>query len=199
MEVLKMEKLTNINGLEVFRNNEKLRQRVWEDALENDAYYQADEILSYFRHYNEITQKRYETLRDYEIDYCTAYVKPDYNNLRDFFEDCINVANIFGLFDDMHNIKNVFNRILEKIDLFEDVNAGYCEMSNNRYANLEKWIIENAREAAEYIANYAQEAYTQFDDENILEDYYLTIWLDYNENLEVDEKYQVYETITRII
>lgn len=194
-----MEKLTNINGLEVFRNNEKLREKVWSDALESDAYYQADEILSYFRHYNKVTQKSYNTLRDYDIGYCGAYVNPDYNNLKEFFEDCITVAEVFGLFDDMHNIKNVFNRILEKIELFEDVNTGYCEMSNYRYANLEKWIIENAREAADYIAQYAQESYTQFDDSGILEDYYLTIWLENNNNLEVDEDYKVYETIVKVI
>lgn len=194
-----MEKLTYENALEVFQNNEALRNRVYCDALENDAYYQADEILSYFRHYNEATQRRYETLADYSIDCCGAYVKPDYNNLKDFFEDCITVAETFGVFDDMHNIKNIFNRILEKIDLFEDVNAGYYDMSDANYIKLEKWIIDNAREAAEYIAQYAQEAYNQFDNNDILEDYYLTIWLEYNDNFEIDENFKVYETITRCI
>jgi hypothetical protein len=191
-----MEKLTDNNGIEIFRNNAQLRARVWEDALENDAYYQADEILSYFRHYNAATGRRYETLKDYEISYCGAYVKADPKYKKEFLEDCIKCAEVFGIFDTMHNIKNIFNRVIEKIDLYEDAAAGYYDMSDNNFYRLEKWIDKTIDEAAGYIAAYAQEAYEQFDDPGVLEDYFSTVWLEYNDGLQVDEAGAVYETIT---
>lgn len=192
-------KLNYENGIEIFKNNEKLRERVWMDALENDAYYQADEILSYFRHYNEATQKRYETLKDYSIDYCGAYVIANDKYYKEFLKDCIKVAEVFGIFDDMHNIRNIFNRVIDKIDLYEDATTGYYDMSDTNYNRLEKWIETTINEACEYIAQYAQEFYTQFDDAGILEDYFLTIWLEYNDNFQIDENGHIYETITRYI
>lgn len=192
-----MKKLDCNNGAEVFRNNEKLRSLVFSYALEYDAYYQADEILSYFRHYK--AGRRYETLKDYEIDYCGAWAKPNTDYLKDFFEDCKTVSEVFGIFDTMQNIDRIFDRIIAKLELYEDAAVGYYDMSEENFERLEAWIMGNANEAASYIADYAQESYEQFGDDDILEDYFLTVWLEGRDDLEVDENGNVFETNPRQI
>ena len=194
-----MKKLDDNNGLEIFRNNEKLRSRVWSDALENESYYQVDEILSYFRHYNTGTQKRYETLSDYSIDYCGAWIKANNNYLKEFFEDCKTIAETFCILDDLHNIQNKINRVIDKIDLYDDAASGYYDMSDKNFYRLEKWINDTKDYLCDYIARYLQSYYEQFDDAGTLEDYFLTYWLEYNNNFEVDDAGNVYETITRVI
>lgn len=191
-----MKKLIEADALEIFRNNNELQNRVYYDALENDSYFLADEILSYFRHYNEALQRRYDTLADYEIDNCRAYVKVNTNYLKDFITDCLTVADIFAAFPE--DLTETIKRVNKKIDLYEDAAAGYYDMSDYRFFRLKNWIHAAINEACQCIALYAQESYTQFDDPGILEDYFLTIWLECNNDLQVDDAGTVYETITTV-
>lgn len=194
-----MEYLTSENALDIWAKNEKLRGRVWSDALENESYYQCDEVLSYFRHYNKATQKGYETLKDYEIDYCRAWIKPNKDHLKEFFEDVLKVSEDFCILDDLQNIQKKLTRVIDKIDLYEDAATGYYEMSDKNYYRLEAWIEKTLDYVCDYLSQYLQEFYNQFDDENVLEDYFLTFWLEYNNGLQVDDAGNVYETITRVI
>lgn len=186
-------KLTYENADQAWKVSDGLRARVYEEALEFTAYYQADEILSYFRHYTE-GRGRYETLANYEIDNCRAWVKPDYNKLTDFFGDCLKVAEVFGVFSE--DEKNKLRRVYEKVSDYEDFAIGRGNISVKKFNMLEKWIMQAAEDAAAVIAEEAQSAYTQFDDASILYDYFITCWLDGNEDLTFDGV-NVYETITR--
>lgn len=172
----------------IFRNCEKLRQRVYEEALEFDAYYQADEILSYFRHATG------DTLKDYEIGACCRnYVKAG-NDWAAFLADCMNVQKILAPFDP--KTAEDITRAYKKIDFYEDAACGYEDISDEKFNNLENWIRNIITEACEQIATYAAESYEQFEDEGLLEDYFVTCWLENNDTLEVDEAGRVFETVT---
>lgn len=185
------------NAAEIFRNNNDLRNKVFEDA-QDDAYYQADEILSYFRHYNKATGRRYDTLKDYEIGYCRAWTAANTDYLKEFFEDCAHVQKVLAPFEEKQ--AETITRILEKIDLYEDEAAGYeTGLNDTNYCRLENWIYKNMYAACAAIANYAQSFYTQFDDNNLFEDYFLTFWLETGrgEDLQLNEETgEVFETIT---
>lgn len=196
---MELKKLTTENALEVYRNNEKFKNMIFLDALD-EAYYQADEILSYFRHYDHNRGRAYEVFSHYEIDLNAAYIKVDTRYYEDFFQDCIKVAEVFGIFDTMHNIDHKFTRALDRLEIYNDAAAGYYDMSEKNFLQLEKWLENIVTEAAEYIAQYAQEAYNQFLDENILEDYFLTVWMYNREDVySVDAAGHVYETAPRCI
>lgn len=187
-----LKNLNNVDALEIFKNNNGLRCKVYADAIENEAYYGAGEVFSYFENYNG---RSYSTLKDYEIDAWTARVKANTNHLAQFLDDCSDAQKALCVFDE--KLAEKLQRVAAKIDLYEDACSGYEDMSEARFYNLEKWIDETVAQLEKSIADYAQAYYTQFEDDDILNDYFITFWLDqYGDGLQVDETGAVYETIT---
>ena len=193
-----MKKLTANNAAEVFKNNAAFRGRIWEEALD-DIYYQVDEVFSYFRHYNE-GRGRFETLKNYEVDYCRAQVDADTNHLKEFLDDCIEVQQALVPFND--DLYKKITRAAARVEFYTDAACGYEDISDEKFNNLEKWLLDIVKETERAIALYAQDYYTQFDDEGLLLDYFLTFWLDDNGDARgdfwIDENGGVYENITTV-
>lgn len=187
--------LKNVDALEIFKNNNGLRCKVYADAIENEAYYGAGEVFTYFDNYDRTNGRRYSTLKNYEIDDYTARVEANKNMLPQFINDCMDVQKALCVFDE--KLAEKLQRVAAKIDLYEDACSGYEDMSEARFYNLEKWIDETVAQLEKSIADYAQAYYTQYEDDEILNEYFITFWLDqYGDGLQVDETGAVYETIT---
>lgn len=190
-----LKNLNNVEALEIFKNNNGLRCKVYADAIENEAYYGAAEVFTYFDNYDHANGRSYSTLKDYEIDEWTARVEANKNMLPQFINDCIDAQKALCVFDE--KLAKKLQRVAAKIDFYDDACIGYEDISEARFYNLEKWIDETVAQLEKAVATYAQGFYTQFEDDDLLNDYFITFWLDqYGDGLQVDETGAVYETIT---
>lgn len=177
--------LTRDTAGDVLKVNEKLANKVLDEAMDG-IYYQVDEVLQVFT-----------TLKDYCIGYgCYNYIKAkDFWDMKpkDFFEECKEADNSYGIFT-----VEKYETGLKLAEKYDDYMAGYDEdMTEEAEEELEKELLILVNELAEELKTYLVGYYEQYENIDILNEYFLDIWLENHDDFLIDtDTKKVYQNIT---
>lgn len=142
----------------LFDNNEKLRMKIWEIAIENVDFWIGEYLHGMTRN-----------AASYDISYCGQWM--DVKNERDFFEWVENNIYTFDLFCDIENREKL---IETGLTLYDRLNDYYLLLSDKNEERMQDRLDEICELFADAFIDCCRRGYDYFDDDENL----FSFWLD---------------------
>lgn len=155
--MMKMLKDLSLEELkELYSANNHFRNEVFERKIA-DADFFADDVLRCFRNMRYV---------DYSISgYGYSYMKVGYQVYKDFLNAVLKTNKEYCLNIDEAKIE----RVISKLDFYDDARCGYEDISDDKFDKLERWIEDCVNSSASAIVDYVktiyEEAYEVNDDD----------------------------------
>lgn len=134
-----LNELTDNELKALFDSNNYLQSVIIDERADNENYFVLNEIITYFEHYDNITNRRkFSALFDENYNRCMIDVKIE--NYPDFISDCLEFdKNGLGFSDE---IKPLLKRLAGRTQFYVDCYFNYEDISDKKYLLLESWIKE---------------------------------------------------------
>lgn len=176
MKMLKELSLEELKSL--FSANKHFHNEVEERKM-MDADFFADDVLRYFRDMRYI---------DYSISgYGYSYMKVGYQVYKDFLNAVLKAKMDYCIEVDEEKIE----RVIAKLDFYDDARCGYEDISDDKFDKLERWIEDCVDTSASAIVEFVKEIYE--DAYEVTDDDLLFYQEDYP-SIETDGTY-IYENV----
>lgn len=159
----KLNELSNTELEELFRNNQFLQSEIIDERSDNENYYVLNEIVSYFEHYNNATNRRtFSALFDENYNRSNITVKIE--NYADFLDDCITFDNSGLGFSD--ELKPLIKRLAGRAQFFIDCYFNYEDISDKNYLLLESWIKKGVNKLIQELQKMIDDIYDSVYDDD---------------------------------
>ena len=133
----KLNELSSTELAELFRNNQFLQSEIIDERTDIENCYVLDEIISYFEHYDNVTNRRtFSALFDENNN--RSYITVKIENYAVFLEDCITFDNGGSGFSD--ELKPLIRRLAGRAQFYIDCYLNYEDISTKNYLLLDEWM-----------------------------------------------------------
>lgn len=191
-----LEKLSNLNYEQLkalYKNNQYIRETVFQEAAADRYYFIENEIISYFRKYDK-ANSREKYAANFDEYYPGVFaVKVKQDNYKFFLECCRDIQKATEIFNP--EIEEIITRLSGRAVFFESCLNGFSDISDSNFDRLETWFNAGIKKISEALReNIQAEHDCIFDYDFLLEYFGYMIELEQLENMETDGK-TVYEYI----
>lgn len=157
--------------------NNYIKETIYTRRADDENYYISNEIITYFEHYDNATNRR-QFSAFFDEHYNRTYITVKIDNYVDFIQDCIEFDKKSLGFSD--ELKPLLKRIAGRAQFFVDCYLGYENISDKKYLLLESWIKEGVNKLIQELQKIINDIYDSLLDDNYNKDYFIESVLEFD-------------------
>lgn len=156
--------------------NSYIKETIYTRRADDESDYILNEIVSYFAHYDNITNRRkFSALFDERYNNCMIDVKIE--NYPDFISDCLEFdKNSLGFSDE---IKPLLKRLAGRAQFYVDCYFNYENISDKNYLLLDEWIKTGVNKVKRELEKLVNDIYDSLLDDDYNKEYFIESVLEF--------------------